>query len=218
MGFKEITAPTNIRTMIAALMPAVAFGNKIPLLLPISQKRRQEWYLVAEFNTFVQDFVVRQKVHGQTLNLFLVEQFPVLTFDHYGRSFGKRPAADIVRDHVLRLTYTAHDMAPFARDMGYVEKDGAAKPPFIWDESERRHLRARLDALYFVLYGVADEDDIRYILSTFPIIERKDREAFDGVYLTRELILWYKRALEAGDLQSIAPEAEVIRLAKTRGD
>ncbi|MGH6672995.1 MAG: hypothetical protein ACRECV_13615 [Xanthobacteraceae bacterium] len=119
---------------------------------------------------------------------------------------------------MLRLTYTAHDMAPFARDMGYVNKDGTVKPPIIWNEPERRHLRARLDALYFILYGVSDEDDIRYILSTFPIVERKDRQAFDGVYLTCELILWYKRALEAGDCQSLAPEAEVIGLAKNRGN
>jgi hypothetical protein len=53
-------------------------------------------------------------------------------------------------------------------------------------------------ALYFILYGITNEEDIRYILSTFPIVERKDCEAFQGVYLTRELILWYKRALEAG--------------------
>jgi hypothetical protein len=36
--------------------------------------------------------------------------------------------------------------------------------------------------------------------------------------VTRELILWYKRALEAGDPDTRAPEAEVIRLAKQRGD
>jgi hypothetical protein len=30
------------------------------------------------------------------------------------------------------------------------------------------------------------------------------------------LILWYKRALEAGDPDALAPEAEVIRLAKNR--
>ena len=27
----------------------------------------------------------------------------------------------LLRDHVLRFTYTAHDMAPFARDLGYDE-------------------------------------------------------------------------------------------------
>ena len=52
-------------------------------------------------------------------------------------------------------------MAPFARDLGY---DGS---PFIWAEEERRHLRARLDALYFHLYGLSRED-AEYVLSNLP--------------------------------------------------
>jgi hypothetical protein len=172
--------------------------------------------IAANFNAIVFDFVCRSKVMSTSLNWFIVEQLPVLMPKQYEFRFGKQSAAEIIKDHVLRLTYTARDMAPFARDMGYVNKDGTVKPPIIWNEAERRHLRARLDALYFILYGVTDEDDIRYILSTFPIVERKDREAFDGIYLTRELILWYKRALEAGDPDTLAPEAEVIRLAKAR--
>ncbi len=116
-----------------------------------------------------------------------------------------KTAAAIVADHVLRLTYTAWDMEPFARDMGY---DG---PPFRWDDDERRHLRARLDALYFILYGVTDEAYVRYVLSTFPIVERKDRYAFDGVYLTAELIVWYLRALKAGDPATDAPVATILR-------
>jgi hypothetical protein len=217
LGFKEITSPTNIRTMIAALMPTVAFGNKTPLLLPDLPSPRDEWLLVAEFNSFAHDYVVRQKLHGQTLNWFVVEQLPVLAPKHYANRFGRRTAADIVKDHVLRLTYTAHDMAPFARDIGYVNEDGSVKPPIVWDEAERRQLRARLDALYFILYGVTEDDDFGYILSTFPIVERKDRAAHDGIYLTLELILWYKHALEAGDSDAIAPEAEVIRIAKAAG-
>ena len=89
-----------------------------------------------------------------------------------------RRSVNSIRDHVLRLTYTAHDMVPFARDLGY---NG---PPFIWDEEERRHLRARLDALYFLLYGLSRED-ADYILSTFPIVRREDEAAF-GTYRTRD--------------------------------
>ena len=96
-----------------------------------------------------------------------------------------------MRDHVLRLTYTAHDMAPFARDLGY------GGPPFVWDDEERRHLRARLDALYFHLYGL-DRADAGYILNTFPIVRRQDEAHFDGRYRTKELILAYMNALAAG--------------------
>ena len=96
---------------------------------------------------------------------------------------------------MLRLTYTAHDMAPFARDLGY---DG---PPFTWDEEERRHLRARLDALYFHLYGL-DHDDADYVLGTFPIVRRQDEAAF-GSYRTRDLVLAYMNALDAGDTETV---------------
>jgi hypothetical protein len=35
------------------------------------------------------------------------------------------------------------------------------KPPFVWDEDRRLKLRAKLDAVYFHLYGVTDRDDVR---------------------------------------------------------
>ena len=98
-------------------------------------------------------------------------------------------------DNVLLLTYTAHDLTPFARDLGY------AGPPFIWDEEERRHLRARLDACYFHLYGI-DRNDAAYILSTFPIVQRQDEDAFN-TYRTRDLILAYMNALNAGDTETV---------------
>ena len=195
LGFKEITAPTNVRTFVAALFPVVGFGNKVPILKSETADR-DEWLLAANLNAMSFDFVTRQKVQGQTLNLFIVEQLPVIAPADYDRRFGARTARDLVRDHVLRLTYTAHDMASFARDLGY---DG---PPFVWSEEERRHLRARLDALYFHLYGLTKED-AAYVLDTFPIVRKEDEAAF-GCYRTRDLILAYMNALSAGD-----PEIQV---------
>ncbi len=193
LGFKEITASTNARTFIAALFPAVGFGNKVPIFKPETTDRN-EWLLLANLNSIVCDFVTRQKIQGQTLNLYIVEQIPVILQGDYIRLFGEKTAFELVRDHVLRLTYTAHDMAPFARDLGY---DGQ---PFGWDEEERRHLRARLDALYFHLYGLS-RDDAGYILDTFPIVQREDEKAF-GCYRTKEMILAYMNALAAGDTET----------------
>jgi hypothetical protein len=216
LAIKDVTSTTNTRSSIAALIPKAGSGHTLPILF--EEENKAAHLLCANLNSFAFDFVARTRIQGNHLLWHLLKDLPTIKLDGYARRFDKRTAADIVKDHVLRLTYTAHDMAPFARDMGYVNDDGTVKPPVIWNEAERRHLRARLDALYFILYGVTGEDDIRYILSTFPIVERKDRQAHEGVYLTRELILWYKRALDAGDTETDAPEAEVIRLAKARGD
>ncbi|WJS98370.1 Eco57I restriction-modification methylase domain-containing protein [Novosphingobium humi] len=209
LGFKEITAPTNIRTMIAALFPAVGFGNKVPVLLP-DGTHCDEWLLAANLNSLPFDFVTRQKVQGQTLNLFIVEQLPVIPPAAYARKFGPKTAADIVREAVLELTYTAHDMAPFARDLGHVDANGEVLPTFAWDEQRRLALRAKLDALYFILYGVFDpanaqasRDDISYIYSTFPIVEREETARW-GRYRSRDLALAWINALMAGQ-----PDAEV---------
>ena len=202
LGFKEITAPTNARTFIAALLPAVGFGNKIPILRPETAERR-EWLLAANLNATVFDFVTRQKVQGQTLNLYIVEQLPVVPPERYDAvRFGPRSAAEIVRDAVLELTYTAHDMAPFARDLGHVDAAGGVLPPFPWDDERRLRLRAKLDAVFFHLYGVTDRDDVRHVHSTFPIVERQERAAC-GRHRSSDLCLAYMNALAAGE-----PDAE----------
>ncbi len=204
LAFKEITAPTNVRTMIASLVPLVGFGNKLPLLIP-EGALRNEWLLLANLNSIPFDFVCRQKVHGQTLNLFIVEQLPVIAPSRFeAQRFGTKSAAEIVRQAVLELTYTAHDMAPFAHDMGHVDRAGKVLPPFVWNEERRLVLRAKLDAVFFHLYGITGRDDIRHIYSSFPIMERREKAAFGGEYRSRQLCLAYVNALSAG-----RPDAEV---------
>ena len=204
LGFRGIARPTDVRTVIASIVPWAGYGNKLPLLLEHAEGVG-DWpdgapgfdaasaaCLVANLNSMCMDFVARNKTQGASLNWYIVERFPVIAPDPstgsgqcaYDRRFGAVTARELVRDHVLRLTYTAHDMAPF-----------------VWDEEERRHLRARLDALYFHLYGL-DRGDAGYVLSTFPIVRREDEARF-GRYRTRDLILAYMNALGAGDTETV---------------
>ena len=147
--------------------------------------------LAANLSNFVLDFVASAKVQGANINWFIVEQLPVIAPDGYDRRFGDKTAREIVREHVLELTYTAHDMEPFARDLGYEGE------PFVWNDEDRRHLRARLDALYFHLYGLSRED-AGYVMDTFPIVRKGDEKEF-GTYRTKEMVLAYMNALSAGD-------------------
>ena len=234
LGFRHITNPTNERTIVSALIPPHGFGNSLPLLLPnlpdpppkptdematddlaFAESERESWeekilmrirdyqewspLLCANLNSFALDFVTRQKMQGQNLNLYIIEQLPVIPPDAYKKKIGDKTAAAIVRDHVLRLSYAAEDMRPFAISQG------CKADPFKWDDKIRRHLRARLDALYFILYGISRED-AEYILSTFPIVKRNDEKNHGGRYLTRDLILRYISALSAGDYQSEVDE------------
>ena len=103
--------------------------------------------------------------------------------------------ADFVIPQVLALTYTAHDMAPFARDLGYVDAAGQVLPPFVWNDEERRARLAGLDALFFWLYGLSAAD-AQYILSTFPIVREQDMRAF-GEYRTEKDMLSLLPLLQA---------------------
>ena len=197
LAFKDITASTNARTMIAAVVPKVGCGHKLPILLPTNEQTDvvNAAYLLANLNSFGFDYVARQKVQGTSVTWYIVEQLPMIARENYNQRFGEMTAVELVRDHVLRLTFTSDDMFPFARDLGYTGL------PFVWDAEERRHLRARLDALYFHLYGLSKEDT-GYILDTFPIVRRQDEKVF-GKYRTKELILAYMNALAAGDTETV---------------
>ncbi len=204
LTFKDVTAPTNVRSMIAALIPSFGVANTLPIISMGGQSAVDIVLLLANLNSLQFDYIARQKIQGQHLNWYIVEQLPVIPPDLYETAcFGPKTAGEIIREAVLELTYTAYDMAPFARNMGCVDEDGEVKPPFLWDEERRLHLRAKLDAVFFHLYGVTDRNDVRYVFSTFPIVEAQEIKTY-GTYRFRELCLAYINALESGD-----PDAKI---------
>ena len=107
--------------------------------------------------------------------------------------------ADLIREQVLHPSYTAHDLAPFARDLGYVDASGKVKPPFVWNAEDRRARLAALDGLFMHLYGL-DEDDAAYVLDTFPIVREQDMAAFEH-YRTKGDVLAQLRDIGSGLLQ-----------------
>ena len=209
IAFKSVTAPTNVRTMIAALLPRSGVGNSLALLgveaAAGPSRGDLASKLLANFNSTAFDFVLRQKVQGQNLNWYVVEQLPVIAperfdaplppaFTRAARAAGLMNGhhddprvADFVVPQVLALSYTAHDLAPFARDLGYVDATGQVLAPFVWNAEERRARMAALDALFMHLYGLG-ADDAAYVLESFPIVRQHDEAAF-GRYRTRDDVL-----------------------------
>ncbi len=211
IGFNDVCNTNNYRSLISAIVPRGAYGNTLPLLSGKSVDVNLLTLLQGNLASIFADYLARQKIQSRHLSKYIVAQIPVIPPDAYVRQIGDKSASDIVRQAVLELSYTAHDLAPFARDLGHVDGAGQVKPPFAWDEERRFMLRAKLDALYFILYGVWDaanpvksREDIRYIYSTFPTVEREERARYSGRYRSPELALLWINALMAGQ-----PDADI---------
>ena len=217
LGFKDVTAPTNVRTMIAAMLPRAGFGNTLPLLVPQMTmapplQARMAALLLANLASLPFDYVARQKVQGQHLNWFVLEQLPVIAADRFddplphaftqtARAAGlmnghhaNPTVADFVIPQVLALSYTAHDLAPFARDLGYVDAAGSALPPIVWNDDERRARLAALDALFFWLYGLG-ADDAAYVMAQFPIVREQDERAFGRFRTCEDVLDWLRHVV-----------------------
>lgn len=183
--FKNVTSPTNKRTMLAALVPHTAVGNSAPMILTGDYVNpRVKCCILANLNAFVLDYVARQKIGNVNLNFFLIEQFPMLPPDAYADRCPWRRRETLehwVSERVLKLTCTSNDMIPLAEAAGFAPRVHKWKP------DERARLRAELDAAYFHLYGVG-RDDVEYILSTFTGVRRRDRLEIGG-FRTAELVL-----------------------------
>lgn len=185
MGWRDITNATNERTVIAAVVGRVGVGHTMPLFMT-AQEPPLAAALLANFSVLVLDFIARVKVGGTHLTYGYLKQFPILPPDRYTEA----DLAYIV-PRVLELTYTAHDLAPWAQDLGY------AGPPYAFDPDRRAQLRAELDAYYACLYGLT-RDELRYILDpsdvmgenseTFRVLKKNEEREF-GEFRTRRLVL-----------------------------
>jgi hypothetical protein len=188
VGFRGITSKSLERSGIFCVLPLVGFANSLPVMLIDERHLPLVACFLSNLNSLVFDYVVRQKIGGANFNLFIVKQLPVLPPEFY------KPAdVQFINPRVVELSYTAHDLKPFADALGY---EGS---PFQWDEARRALLRAELDAWFARAYGLT-RDELRYILDpadvhgpdfpgeTFRVLKEKETAKF-GEYRTRRLVL-----------------------------
>jgi hypothetical protein len=188
LAFKNVTSPTNQRTMIASFIPSVGVINSAPLITCGSGTSvRLQSCLLANLNAFVLDYIVRQKIGGVNLNFFLIEQFPMFPPNFYkGKCpWNKREALEKwISDRVLKLTCTSNDMIPLAEAADF-------KPRIHkWDPAERLDLQAQLDVAFFLLYGIKRKD-VEYILSTFSGIRKENKTLLDDSSISDRILNFY---------------------------
>jgi hypothetical protein len=201
VAYRDIARNTDERTVISSVLPFSGTDMTVRLVLPTTPPTLTACVL-ANLNTLTLDFASRQKLSGTHLSDYLVKQLPVLPPETYTPVL-----LDLIVPRVLELVYTAWDLEPFARDLGYEGE------PFRWDEARRALLRAELDGLYAHLYGL-DRDDFAYILDQFPIVRRKDQAAF-GEFRTKRLCLEAYDFFSKGAREKLRTAVEEVEIALT---
>ena len=184
--FRNITSPTNERTMISSVLPShFALGHSATVLCS-QQSEALNACLLANLNSLVVDYIVRIKQSGMNLNMFTIKQLPILT-----------PSACTEDD----VVYIKSRVAKLTRNNDAISKIWLTEyPTYQYQEPlERLRIRAELDAYFAHLYGLT-RDDLCYILDpedvmgkdfpsvTFPGLKGKEQAAY-GKYLTQQFVL-----------------------------
>lgn len=183
LSFRKISNATNARTLVASITPKSGLLNSGSNIYIKSAPDAA--CLLASMNSFALDYVARQKMGGPNMTIGILLQTPSILPAVYENqcqwSGDGQPLRESILRRVLELVYTAWDLEPFAQEIGYTG------PPFQWNEERRFMLRCELDAAFFHLYGI-NRDDLEYIMNTFPIVKRKDEQAY-GEYRTKRIII-----------------------------
>jgi hypothetical protein len=196
LGFRRVARSTDERTVIASILPFMP--STYGWILTIQPTSSQQALLCANYNALAFDYCLRNALSQPSIPQGVFEQLPIIPPSRYT----DKELAFIV-PRVLELTYTAHDLAGWAKDLGH---DG---PPFRFDPERRAILRAELDAYYARLYGLS-RDELRYILDpadvmpdypseTFRVLKNNEKRQF-GEYRTQRLVLAAWDRLQNGDL------------------
>jgi hypothetical protein len=176
-----ISATADARSAIAAIVPRAACGDTLQVV--DTDDPGEAGLLLAAFNSFVFDYIVKQKISGGHLVISALRQVALprrAAFKaeawHTGHTI-----EEWLLDRVVELTVTAVDVIPFAVDLGRSPQASA------WIDERRAHLRAEIDAAFLQLYGLS-RAEAAHVLDTFLIVQRREEKLF-GEYRVKRMVL-----------------------------
>ena len=171
MAFRDVGRNTDIRTVIATVLPPKRFcphtvsleqvyGDVVTTQGHSSKPGLQpaeRLYVTSLFNSYVVDWFIRQSVTAH-VSFFFVYNIPVPRLSVSDPCFG------LIVQRAARLTCTTPEFDDLAQAVGLKShQDGATDP------AERARLRAELDGLVAHLYGLSEAEFV-HILGTFPLV------------------------------------------------
>ena len=175
LGFRDVARNTDIRTMIATILPPNSFcGNTISLEKidkQVAISLKEKCYLLSIFNSFVFDRSIRDKVTSH-LSLFYVYQNPIPRLKEGDKYFQE------IVENAAKLICTTEEFEQLAKEVGIgSHKNG------VTEEAERMAIRAKLDAIVAHLYELT-LTEFQHILTTFPLVPESVKTATLKAYQT----------------------------------
>ena len=185
LGYRFSTAPTNERTVIASYFPVSAVSNMLPIMLTSTVESA---VLLAFLNSIPFDYLTRQKMSRQGLDLYKIKQVPV---PH---------ASDMPSGVLSAICSRVLHLLKISNGPGAIinELNDSCPASLLHCTAEPREVRAEIDALCASLYGL-NADELNFILDpsaakvgypseTFTVLRAKEISEF-GEYKTRRLVL-----------------------------
>jgi hypothetical protein len=228
VGFRNVAASTNERTLICGISPPSHHGNSFLTISPKNLKwngpnEDETLWIATLLSNFCIDFLIRQKV-STNLNYFFIESLPIPRQKAKQAPFGEITAranrlfcCDENFSELWSKTFNADWQSPsfWYPDSAPIDTYGPFHEQEIrkrlrheacnltpeWgphcgvhdrlpdrrDTGDRAQLRAEIYAYVAHLYGLRREE-FAYILDTFPVLKRKEEQAF-GEYMSRRKCL-----------------------------
>lgn len=169
-AFLAVGSPTNARTMISTCLSEAACGNSVPVFQvpePVPMLCAQEspfesnehnfsnpvefhLILTSILNSFVFDFALRRRMSGNNLNYFVLEECTIPDIANASES-----VLSILRTIARCATLLAMDGPRFSKQLVSL---GCQFVPAPLDLTARTKLRASIDALVAVLYGLSMDE------------------------------------------------------------
>ncbi|MBE9237901.1 Eco57I restriction-modification methylase domain-containing protein [Anabaena aphanizomenioides LEGE 00250] len=176
LGFREIAANTNERTFLATLLPKNIFANHKLMISNLEKSQINNCQLIyacSLFNSFIFDFLIRQKV-TTTISMFVFYQTSIPRLTEKDEYFNE------IVERAAKLICTTPEYDELAKEVGLESHKNGVN-----DERERGKIRAELDGIIAHLYGLT-ESEFSHILSTFPIVAEEVKNAALNAY--REMV------------------------------
>lgn len=114
LAFRDVTATTNERTMIACILPNLAVSYSLRAVFITKFAPKYIALLLANLNSLCYDYLVRQKTSGTHLSNFIFYQVPVVPPEFY-----KQDLINLIIPRVIQLSFTSYDLKKFAENCGY---------------------------------------------------------------------------------------------------